>query len=57
MKKDAILQFRLPKHIADLIGKECLKTGRSPSDYGRHAVLTKIAHDNNTTIEALLKRG
>jgi uncharacterized protein (DUF1778 family) len=57
MKKDAHITCRVPRHIAELIGKECNKTGRSMSDFVRHAVLLKIADDNKTTIEALLKRG
>ena len=57
MKKEAHITCRVSKHIADLIGKECEKTGRSMSDFVRHAVLLKIASDNKTTIADLIKRG
>jgi hypothetical protein len=55
MKKDATIRARVPRHIADMIGSENLKTGRCGADFVRTAVLEKLAKDRKTTVEAILK--
>jgi hypothetical protein len=57
MKKEATLRARVPKHIAEMVGEQCLTTGECLANYTRTALLEKLAKDRQTTVKALLTKG
>lgn len=58
MKKEATLRARVTPEMAELVCNEARKLGLLHiTDYIRLAIFEKIARDNKTTVDLVIRRG